>query len=409
MTFTLTRAPDNFSLMRLTPTPPTPADTTEYKCILVSCSLYVKVAQMTMPLYEGLEMKWKNEPLRYYYRKMEIKIESINSYSINHQTNNLFPDSTTPVKLYFAIVDTEALTGSYDKNPFCFIRKWEVAKSSQVTKNYAEDILQHELLRRVKDLEQQRNRQEKEQMEKNMELAFFNMWCKMNQPQMLQQSTPTPTAALAAMPQNASATTAVPTATVTTAGASTKGKRIPAKAGNAGVKNPTVKRTRVKAAQIPEVPQTDGNGSEEEEEEERSADEEATEHDKGFINDGPDPDYVPEGSEEEESEEESEAADYHSATSNPTAGPSKRLRCDIPQLPQDQNMLRAMEEYKKQFFGQKQMPQNIIKKQKPVPLPPRLTKRKMVEDDPDKDIIYVRSFEVDVASNPCDQVMKNDF
>lgn len=121
--FTLQRAPDSFCISRAKVIKNgTAKDAENYKLYLASCILFVKVAQMTMPLYKDFHARFQREPIRYYYRKLYLKVETINTNAMAYQTNNLFVDGMQPIKVYFAIVKTEALNGNYDLNPYCFQR-----------------------------------------------------------------------------------------------------------------------------------------------------------------------------------------------------------------------------------------------------------------------------------------------
>jgi len=45
-------------------------------------------------------------------------MESISPSSLVFESDNLMPDSTNPIKLYFAIVEAKAYLGDYFKNPY---------------------------------------------------------------------------------------------------------------------------------------------------------------------------------------------------------------------------------------------------------------------------------------------------
>lgn len=140
VSFKLTRSSNAFFVKRLIKSD-TP-DTTKYKAILTSICLYIKVGQMNIALYDTIKSRFETTPVKYYYRKLQVKTEQINAYSVIHQTNSLWPDSTQPIKVFFAIVDTKALAGDYEKNPYCFIRKWEIKTSAKVTCDYATNAIQ---------------------------------------------------------------------------------------------------------------------------------------------------------------------------------------------------------------------------------------------------------------------------
>jgi len=122
--FKLDRSPDSFSLMRINKVAKTQAneDTEKYKAIILSCILYVKVGHMSLPLYRELHAKLQHSPIRYFFRKLHMQVQSINGTSESVQTTILNPDKTYPVKIYFALVTTSAYIGQYELNPYCYRR-----------------------------------------------------------------------------------------------------------------------------------------------------------------------------------------------------------------------------------------------------------------------------------------------
>ena len=68
-------------------------DTEEYEANLMSCNLYVKVAQMVQPIFDSLEHRFKTENIFFHYRKVTVKKYVINGESQTFEYNNLFPDS----------------------------------------------------------------------------------------------------------------------------------------------------------------------------------------------------------------------------------------------------------------------------------------------------------------------------
>jgi len=125
--FILSRASDKFSLLRITKAKPSLTDDTEaYRLKLESCVLYVKIAQMSLPLYKELHSKIQHTPIRYYFRKLHMHVETLNANAESVQTNILNPDHAAPVKVYFCIVSTSAFNGDYELNPYCFQRSWMV-------------------------------------------------------------------------------------------------------------------------------------------------------------------------------------------------------------------------------------------------------------------------------------------
>ena len=110
ITFTLTKAEDAWYLMKPNVTTP---DTENYKFKIISCVLFVKVVTLTDPVYKSLHSRLSRERLVYHYRILSMKTETINPHSILFESNNLFPDSEAPVRLYFMIVKNKSLGRDY--------------------------------------------------------------------------------------------------------------------------------------------------------------------------------------------------------------------------------------------------------------------------------------------------------
>lgn len=75
--FTLQRSPDTFCIKRaktVTVDENKFTDNNNYRVYLAHCLLFVKVAQMTMPLYKDFNARFQREAIRYYYRKLYIKV-----------------------------------------------------------------------------------------------------------------------------------------------------------------------------------------------------------------------------------------------------------------------------------------------------------------------------------------------
>ena len=121
--FILDRSSDNFCLMRVSkPTASQTADTEAYKVRIESCMLYVKVGHMSLPLYRELHARIQHTPIRYFFRKLHMHVETINGFAESFQTNVLNPEKSAPIKIYFAIVKTASYTGHMELNPYCFQR-----------------------------------------------------------------------------------------------------------------------------------------------------------------------------------------------------------------------------------------------------------------------------------------------
>jgi len=97
LTFILDRAPHEFSLMRVAKSSAHQAedDKEKYKILITECRLYVKVAQMNLPLYRELQSKIEHEPILYHHRRLFVQMHSFQFNSHIFQTNSLFPGTQT--------------------------------------------------------------------------------------------------------------------------------------------------------------------------------------------------------------------------------------------------------------------------------------------------------------------------
>ena len=86
-------------------------DEEQYKMVLLNTALFVKIAQMALPLYRELNEKHQHEAIRYYYRKLDIQLQTVNTNSRQWTSANLFNEGVHPIKVFFALVLTDSLKG----------------------------------------------------------------------------------------------------------------------------------------------------------------------------------------------------------------------------------------------------------------------------------------------------------
>jgi len=91
--------------------------------------MFVKVITLSDPIYKSLKSRLEKEKILFHYRKLALKIEVLNAHSILFESQNLFPDSSKPMKVYFALVRNQSTSPNYKLNPFCFIRALKVPKA----------------------------------------------------------------------------------------------------------------------------------------------------------------------------------------------------------------------------------------------------------------------------------------
>jgi hypothetical protein len=97
-------------------------DTENYRFHIVSCCLYVKMVTLTDPVYKSLKTRIEKEKLIYQYRRLSMKQDVINQNSIIYESGNLYPDSTSPLRVFFMIVKNKSVGRDYSLNPFSFSR-----------------------------------------------------------------------------------------------------------------------------------------------------------------------------------------------------------------------------------------------------------------------------------------------
>lgn len=177
------RTSDQFYLMKRIVAAGEPKDDTKYKAILTNCCLYVKIATMSEPLFRDFSTRFQHEDIKYHYRKIIVKPMTIPPNSQQFISNNLFPDSESPLKIHFVLVQTSALKaeeeGDYYRNPFGFYRKWMVKKTVDC-QNISAEVENHYLRDQMAEM--------RAEMRRNMALLL-----EMTQQQILQPATQPPT------------------------------------------------------------------------------------------------------------------------------------------------------------------------------------------------------------------------
>ncbi|XP_053534212.1 uncharacterized protein F54H12.2-like [Ictalurus punctatus] len=107
----MTRAKDEFCLMR--------SGAVAYKLNIVSASLFVKKVSVSPGVRLGHAQALLSTPAKYPIDRVCVKNFSIPVGSRVCNQENLFL-GTLPKSVVLAMVDNDAFTGSYDKNPFAF-------------------------------------------------------------------------------------------------------------------------------------------------------------------------------------------------------------------------------------------------------------------------------------------------
>ena len=126
-------------------------DTEEYKIKLLSCFLYVPVAQLSSVTFSEIERVLAAKSVAIHYRKVEIRNISLVAGKEEYNSDNLFPDEI-PCRVVVVFVLSSSKTGDYDTNPFEFHRKWKV-KVPKSTQTQSSVCRSNALTERERELE----------------------------------------------------------------------------------------------------------------------------------------------------------------------------------------------------------------------------------------------------------------
>src|SRR5574343_199431 len=113
--------------------PPSTNDKEQYKFHLSNCVLFVKMCTLNDPVYRSLVTRMEKEAIMFYYRRLAVKTEILHSHSICFESNNLFPDTSAPLRVFFVLVKNKSMGNSYDHNPYNFLRSLKVKPSPDLS------------------------------------------------------------------------------------------------------------------------------------------------------------------------------------------------------------------------------------------------------------------------------------
>jgi len=136
------RAKDQFCLMR------EEADTENYKIKLLTCFLYVPVAQLSAATFSEIERVLTAKSVALHYRKIEIRNISLVKGKEEYNSENLFSNDL-PCRIVICFIESKNKTGEFNSNPYFFRRSWKYTVQSsnelqQVTER--ERFLEQKLL-----------------------------------------------------------------------------------------------------------------------------------------------------------------------------------------------------------------------------------------------------------------------
>jgi len=137
--FQLFRSSNNFYLMK------EEDDPTEYEALLSSIHLYVPVAWLQMEMLRELDARWPREPVTYHYRRFQVLSRSIGFNKQEYVSDNLYPESDNPIRLFLMIGEAKAIVGNQSKNPYNFSRKWTVKFNKKNNVSIPEQLETHQI------------------------------------------------------------------------------------------------------------------------------------------------------------------------------------------------------------------------------------------------------------------------
>ena len=115
---------------------------------LLSCFLYVPVAQLSSVTFSEIERTLATKSVALHYRQIEIRNLSLIAGKEEYNSENLFT-SDVPCRIVVCFVPSKNKTGSYSANPFDFQRSWTVnvdAPADESRRTEREKYLEQKLL-----------------------------------------------------------------------------------------------------------------------------------------------------------------------------------------------------------------------------------------------------------------------
>ena len=128
-------------------------DTEAYQVKLLSCFLYVPVAQLSLTAFSEIERVLTSKSVAIHYRKIEIRNLNLVAGKEEYHSDNLFT-TDCPCRVIICFIESKNKTGSLDLNPFDFKRSWQVTTSS-VTSNEQLSEKERFLEQKLLDFERQ--------------------------------------------------------------------------------------------------------------------------------------------------------------------------------------------------------------------------------------------------------------
>lgn len=131
---TLSQAPSDFVIQSFdgTSMPGVPTTAPNYKVTIKKCVLHVPISTLSPTVYARFLTKISDQPVNLFFRRYVANVFPIPSQATMYSTDNLFPRSETPSRLFLAFIETEKLMGTQTSTPFNFARTWKTKATSTV-------------------------------------------------------------------------------------------------------------------------------------------------------------------------------------------------------------------------------------------------------------------------------------
>lgn len=133
------RAPDQFLLVK-------PAnDTEQYVVGILKFVIYVPVATMTNDCFSSFLRRHQHEAALFHFRRFAVEQQGVLK-TTEYVSDPIYSNEKVfPTRIFVIFIDAKRVHGSYDSNPFNFLRQWTVTVTN------TDDIYLNELRRRDTD------------------------------------------------------------------------------------------------------------------------------------------------------------------------------------------------------------------------------------------------------------------
>lgn len=126
-------------------------DTEKYIFKLEEVTLYVPVAQLSLPVFNHINTIFAEKSVAIHFRKTEITEVSLPKNKVEYFSDNLFL-ADMPCRVVICLIKNDRKSGSYE-NPYDFRRFWDVVKLGDRSED-SSDQEKIELQRRISHLEE---------------------------------------------------------------------------------------------------------------------------------------------------------------------------------------------------------------------------------------------------------------